>query len=180
MFSKKATVLIFFCLLVPFFLRLVSYKLEPYPAILLPSGEGKVKVPLDGPVDNYTVSELQGFSSSNGWQRLDEEEFISPVPKGYLSNILKLNQGLFSNKSEKKESGSLILRFLTRNQNRVLSKEDKEEVDSFFSTRLEKQGFELGQIKVVKFQITSYPESNRFDKRIIEEEIIKLGGKSDF
>jgi hypothetical protein len=179
MFSKKATVLIFFCLLVPFFLRLVSYKLEPYPAILFPSGEGKVKVPLDGPVENFTVLELQGYSTTDGWLKLDEEEFISPIPRGYLSNILKLNKGLFSNNPDIKKYSNPVLKFLTRNQNHAFSQEELEEVRSFFSSRLKNQGFEPDQIKVVKFQITSYPESRKVDKRIIEEEIIKIGGKAN-
>lgn len=165
-----------FCLLVPFGLRLVSSKLEPYPAILLPSGDKQVQVPLEGPIPNYIYTDLYGFVPEKGWESIDEESFISPIPRNYLSFILDRNKGLFSNESDselgKMPSSNPILRFLGRNQIKPLSSERREKVAKFFKQKLASQGFDSTRLKIVKYQVISYPQSSKVDLSVLSEDIV--------
>ncbi|WP_296702337.1 hypothetical protein [Algoriphagus sp.] len=164
------------CLLVPFGLRLVSSKLEPYPALLFPSGDKQVQVPLDSPIPNYRYSELFGFAPEQGWVSIDEEKFIAPIPRNYLSFILEKNKGLFSNYSdvekENQSSSNPIKNFLMRNQEKSFSIERREEISQFFKQKLESQGFDPNRLKIVEYQVISYPQSSKIDRSILSEEII--------
>lgn len=176
MFSKKFTLALAFCLLGPFCLRLVSSKLEPYPAILFPSGDKQVKVPLEGPVSNYTYTDLYGYIPEEGWVSIDEESFFSPIPRNYLSFILNQNKRLFSNESDseigKKLSSNPIMKFLMRNQVKDPSDERREEVAEFFKKKLVSQGLDSTKLKIVDYQVISYPQSSKVDLSVISEEIV--------
>ncbi|MEN2281722.1 hypothetical protein AAGF08_06245 [Algoriphagus sp. SE2] len=178
MFSKKFTLVLAICLLVPFGLRLISSKLEPYPALLFPSGDKQVQVPLDSPVPNYRYSDLYGFTPEKGWVNIDEESFISPIPRNYLSFILENKKGLFSENSDievkNQPSSKPIKNFLMRNQEKKLSKDERKEIAEFFKQKLISQGFDSTRLKIVEYQVVSYPQTSKVDLSILSEEIINF------
>lgn len=178
MFSKKFTLALALCLMVPFGLRLISSKLEPYPALLFPSGDKQVQVPLDNPIPNYRYSDLFGFTQEKGWVNIEEESFISPIPRNYLSFILEKNKGLFSDNTdferENKSSSNPIKSFLMRNQEKTISMDERKEIAEFFKERLTSQGFDSTRLKIVEYQVVSYPQSSKVDLSILSEEIINF------
>jgi len=165
-----------FCLLAPFCLRLVSSKLEPYPAILFPSGDKQVQVPLESPIPNYLYTVIYGFIPEKGWSSVEEESFISPIPRNYLSFILSQNKGLFSKKSdveiEKQHSLNPIMKVLMRNQVKAPTVERRKEVSEFFKKKLASQGFDSTKLKIVEYQVISYPRSSKVDLSVLSEEIV--------
>lgn len=188
MFSVRFTIVLIFVLMIPFILRTLSYRLEPYPALLFPGGEGMVSVPLDSAITNYQFTELHGYREGIGWEKIDEFELIKPVPQHYLRNILKHNIDLFEDeeaqpksKSTSKKKGiksklSPILNFLLRNQEKELSEKDRRNSTEWFAGKLRAQGFEPYRIKMVDVEILSYPNDEKFEKIITDEKIINLGG----
>lgn len=167
-------------------LRTLSYKLEPYPALLFPGGEGMVFVPLDSAIHNYMLSELHGYKTGIGWEKIDEKEFMKPIPQQYLRNIIQHNKDLFEDheaqtleKAERNKNGlkarfSWVLSYLLRNQEKELPEVERSKSIDWFSAKLEAQGFEPDKIKLVKMQILSYPNDEKFEKLISDEEIISF------
>ncbi|RAI91978.1 hypothetical protein [Algoriphagus yeomjeoni] len=185
MFSVRFTIALLLILMIPFILRTLSYRLEPYPALLFPGGEGMVSVPLDSAIINYRYSELHGYREGIGWGKIDEVEFMKPVPQHYLRNILKHNSDLFDTndslpKKKASESGmkaklSWAFDYLLRNQEKQSSEEDRRKSTDWFAGKLEAQGFEPDRIKLVNVEILSYPNDEKFEKIIGDEEIISVG-----
>lgn len=77
----------------PFVLKTFHPYLELYPAILLPSGAGRVNI------DKETISfgriSLWGKNKDNdNWKRIDIETFLAPIPPHYFSSIVRNSFGL--------------------------------------------------------------------------------------
>ncbi len=80
-------------LVVPFGLRLLSPHLEPYPAVLLPSGAGVI--PVDGDVVSFERLALVGVDAASGEEKeLAPDAFLAPAPLQYLRAITGNHFGL--------------------------------------------------------------------------------------
>lgn len=179
MFSKKFTFLLALCLCIPFLLRLISFKLEPYPALLFPSGDKQVQVPLTRPIANYSYKQLYGFIPDKGWVQIDEESFLEPIPRNYLSFILDKNKVLFETATDESimPEGSPknpVMRFLMRNQNQKNTDEITKEVQDFFQEKLLAQGLDPKFLKIVEFEVTSFPKSSQFSLDTLSQESIRF------
>lgn len=106
LFSCKFTVLLSFILFVPFILKILNSELEPYPAIILPSGAGKINI-------NSKFIEVNNLSiygyKQGKLQRLDPESFLKPIPSQYIHSIAKNEFGLY-----KKQQENLHLKILRK------------------------------------------------------------------
>lgn len=93
MFSLRFSMILMILLIIPLFLRISFGNFyEPYPAILLPSGAGKVPVQKD----NFTVKYLELYSQDkNGnWIKLNTHDLLYPIPVQYQSTIISNGFGL--------------------------------------------------------------------------------------
>ena len=87
------TLLLAFILLPPFVLKTLKPHLEPYPAIILPSGANTVDV---GVRDiSFSRTNLWGkHEKDNTWTRIDLETFWPPLPSQYFGPIVRNSLGL--------------------------------------------------------------------------------------
>jgi hypothetical protein len=80
------------CLFIPFGLSFIS-GLEPYPAVILPGGAGKIKI--DGDDLRFSKLVLYGKDQeSDQWKSLDATAFLDPIPVVYLRSIIVNEFGL--------------------------------------------------------------------------------------
>ncbi len=85
-FSKRATLGIFLALLVPELARKVSGSFEPFPAVLLPVGAGKLK--LDG--RRVTLKHnLVEARRAGEWHEVDRAELLDPLPVHYFGEMVR-------------------------------------------------------------------------------------------
>lgn len=92
LFTLAQTALIAVLLMIPFLLRLASNDLEPYPAALLPSGAGVLKI-----TNNTTMISTRTFlarSNEGKWTEVKRDMLIEPIPPQYLSYIVQNDFGV--------------------------------------------------------------------------------------
>jgi hypothetical protein len=70
-------------LLVPFAIREFAPTLEPYPAVLLPSGAGRIKTAEDQ-VDFDRTAIYGRVAGRDSWTRLMPSQFLNPVPPEFF------------------------------------------------------------------------------------------------
>lgn len=93
LFSLRFSLLLWVFLLLPLGIRSMSNgDLEPYPAILLPHGAGKVMIK-EGIVGVGLVS-LYGYDAYGKLHKIDRAKFLSPIPPQYFDEIVKKNFGI--------------------------------------------------------------------------------------
>ena len=86
--NLSLTLLLAFILLPPFALKTLKPRLEPYPAIILPSGGGKVDV---GARDvSFRRTSFWGkHEKNNTWTKIDLETFWPPLPLQHFGLIVR-------------------------------------------------------------------------------------------
>jgi hypothetical protein len=82
-------------LLVPEILRLVSGSLEPYPAVLLPAGAGKLRLP-GGRLNMKHV--LVEAERDGLWTEVDRAKLLDPLPVHYFGEVIRGNFGFHDRK----------------------------------------------------------------------------------
>lgn len=89
------TLLLTCTLIPPYILKIYHPRLEPYPAIILPSGARKVNLGRNDITFNRT-SIWAKHEKNDIWTRIDAETFLSPIPPHYLYEIARNSFGLDS------------------------------------------------------------------------------------
>lgn len=135
MFSKRATLFIALALLVPEIARKVSGSLEPYPAVLLPAGTGKLK--LDGRRVTLTHNLVEARRAGQ-WQEVDRAALLDPLPVHYFGEMVRGNFGFHDGRWHK----------LTAPPPRP-SAEALTETRRWLRARLERLGFDGRAMRVV-------------------------------
>ena len=87
------TALLSTVLVVPFALSFLVPVLEPYPAVLLPSGGGRIKTTEDQ-MDLGRTSIYGKVAGRDAWTRLSPPEFLSPIAPEFFSPLAQRNFGL--------------------------------------------------------------------------------------
>jgi hypothetical protein len=80
-------------LLAPFAIRTLAPTLEPYPAVLLPTGGGTIKI-TGGQIDLGRLAIYGKNAGSEAWTRLSPSRFLSPIPPQYFPNLAQRNFGM--------------------------------------------------------------------------------------
>jgi hypothetical protein len=80
-------------LVVPFAISFVAPVLEPYPAVLLPSGADRIKVAEDQ-MDFERTAIYGRVTGHEAWIRLSPSEFLFPVPPQYFPLLAQRYFGL--------------------------------------------------------------------------------------
>jgi hypothetical protein len=134
LFSGRATLLIALGLVVPEYLRDSQRALEPYPAVLLPKGSGKLQV------KEGKIHLRRTFASGvrhGEWEKLDVGELMFPISEHYFLRLAGRDFGLKRSKHASPEQ-------VTREQ----------QTKNFFRARLAAQGFDTHKFRVVVEALT--------------------------
>jgi hypothetical protein len=135
-FSKRATFGLALGLLIPEILRKISGALEPYPALLLPAGTGKLA--LDG--RSVTLKHnLVEARRAGEWREIDRAELLDPLPVHYFGELVRGNFGLHDGHWHK----------LTPPPPPA-SAEARARTKRWLRARLERMGFDGGALRVVE------------------------------
>ena len=114
-----ASLLLAGLLVVPWGLSLVSSQLEPYPAVIMPSGASTVSLQAD--TLNYENKTVWARRPGGVWEQLSTHEFLSPVPNQYFSSLRARSFGLKNNTSKLFELR--LLPDVTLKQNKISAQE---------------------------------------------------------
>jgi hypothetical protein len=80
-------------LVVPFAIATLAPVLEPYPALLLPSGGGTIKTTEDQ-MDFGRLVIYGRVADRDAWTRLSPPKFLSPIPAEFFSTLVQHYFGL--------------------------------------------------------------------------------------
>jgi hypothetical protein len=105
LFAAGTTAIVAGLLVVPFALRTLSSAVEPYPAVLLPAGPGKV--PVSNGTAGFSVRSLLGHRPDGSEAPLDPVTFLAPIPVQYLYALADSEFG-----QRTKRDGTITLRGL--------------------------------------------------------------------
>jgi hypothetical protein len=87
------TALLSTVLVVPFAITFLAPGLEPYPAVLLPSGSGRIQVA--GEQMDFSRTSIYGkVARGDAWTRLSPPKFLSPIPDDFFPPLAQRNFGL--------------------------------------------------------------------------------------
>ena len=114
-------------------------RLEPYPAILLPAGAGKILK--KGNSFQFARTGIYGIDLVSGeWQRLDPASFLDPIPAHFLNAIIVNEFGLNPDlEFTVRFRGNLLPSFSYDNRSR-LSEKNINDTKSWLRTRLSNHG----------------------------------------
>ena len=87
------TALLSVFLVVPFAIATLAPVLEPYPAVLLPSGALRIQTTGDQ-MDIGRTSIYGRVAGHDAWTRLSPPEFVSPIPDSFFSPLVQHYFGL--------------------------------------------------------------------------------------
>lgn len=148
MFSQRFTLLLFAFLIIPYVLT-VKYRIEPYPALILPSGAGKVAV--GGKQMKVSYTEYYALKADGTMSKVDAVRMFAPVPIHYHSYILLRNFGMIDKEvSPKFGAFSPFVKELNILKN--TSEQEKQEVKKWLGQKLIEQGFTAAVLQVVQVE----------------------------
>ena len=159
-------VAVFAGLLGPLMLREKSGALEPFPAVLQPSGASKLTTK-DTTLTFYTT-QLIALKTDGSEQRVDAAAFMGNIPRHYWQKIAGSRYGL---KLEASQGTSLGPWMLTTAADKPASSTEREEAIDWIHTRLQAQGIErVKALRTRKIKTSWDIESDTEVKREIQGE----------
>lgn len=174
MFSLRSTIIILALLIIPFSIRYkYGSNLEPFPAVIMPSGAYKISVS-----DNeFTVrfTEIQAQKEDCRWVLLDAHQILYPLPVQYHNKIFARHFGL--KEQEIELNGRLMILLKQKNilKSRKAIEEDKEEVQVWLRENIAMQGYQAEAVKIIiKEQKIRVSNGRVLDEININEQIIYL------
>ena len=138
-------------LAIPYALKLLSKRavLEPYPAIILPSGPSKIE--RKGDSISFTRISIYVLDLDTGeWKRLDPESFLGHIPIQFLNAIVKNRFGLNPDLEYSVKFRNDIFPEFTYNNRHCLSEKNIRSTKRWLRNRLRKHGCEDGMFLVKK------------------------------
>ncbi|MBC3541778.1 hypothetical protein ACFSC6_09990 [Rufibacter sediminis] len=175
MFSLRFTLSLLGILLIPYFFRAkYGIALEPYPAVMLPSGSGKVDASADIAQISYTT--VLGRNATGQWSRVDNARLLYPIPIQYLSPILSKEFGL------KEDAGTIrpgiqssLAGDLSILWAKHVTEQDRQEVKAWLRGRLGEQHFDASVLKVVKVEeVIAIPDGRKLNYKVTYENTLRL------
>lgn len=161
LFSVRFSLVLALCLLVPEVLRALSGSLEPYPAVLLPAGAGKVRLPGGRATLKHVLIEGE---RAGGWQELDRAALLAPLPVHYFGEVVRGELGFH----DRKWHGLTAPPPSTTPEQLLQTKK-------WLRQRLTEMGFEAHRLKVVQESyVLEVPSGRRSDVRRLKETLYEL------
>jgi hypothetical protein len=93
-FSPRATLWIALLLLGPEVLRQIGGSFEPFPAVLLPAGAGKLRLPGGKLTMKHTLVEAR---RDGAWSEVDRARLLAPLPVHYFGEVVRAHFGFHDN-----------------------------------------------------------------------------------
>lgn len=160
------------CLLLPPFLLKTFYpNLEPYPAVILPSGSDTINV--ENTRVNFTKTSVWAKESkAKTWSKIDSEKFLEPIPIHYLKYIALTSFGF---KSEPKKASSVWKKKYDSILSSKITSEERAETKNWLKQKLTKFGYVPDEFMVVSEEITFDINTGKIVSRTrTDEQIFKL------
>jgi hypothetical protein len=139
--SLLATILV-----VPFLIR--AGPTEPYPAVLLPSGAGRVNASGEQ-IDSDRTAIYAKSAGHDAWIRLSPEEFLHPVPVQYFRTLAQRYFGLVPVPHQILKLGFLAIDMPPR-----ISDKDAESAKQWLRKRLTATGYDDSLLRVTEEIVT--------------------------
>jgi hypothetical protein len=137
------TILLSVLLFVPFAVRFGFT--EPYPAVLLPSGAGTIKVG-----DHINRTAIYGRKiGSDAWTNLSPSQFLHPIPIEFFPNLAERSFGLSPSPYRVFKLGPIKI-----DTQRKLSQEDVESAKQWLGARLAQDGYEANALRITQEVLT--------------------------
>lgn len=172
MFSLRFTIFLLLVLFIPLSLRTLK-QIEPYPAVLLPSGVSLIKK-----VNNQVklkVKKLYAIDKTGNWKKVDLRLLLHPIPLQFSEGLASKDFG-FDTDFLKRNGGKDSLLNKTKNLNTVsANKEELKDLRKWLKTKLVEQNFATSTIKSVSYLETISIETGVvLEQEVIYERIIEL------
>lgn len=172
MFSLRFTIFLLFVLFIPFCLRAIL-GIEPYPAVLLPSGAGNIQKTGDNIVFNY--KKIFALDNKGEWTKVEPSRFLYPIPVQYLPNLTSGNFGFEVDSSKPKSKTFRLLKMFHLVNKKPKSEEDIREAKKWLKEKLISQGLNPSKIKFASYtQVISTRTGATIENKIKNEKIVSL------
>ena len=173
MFSLRFTLLLVAFLAIPYAIK-SFLSIEPFPAVILPSGPGKSLVEVSE--IELTAISYYGISIDGNWRQVDASELLHPL-HGPLQRYILSDQFIAienTNTQQTRNSTSNTLKSrLSRNDR--YSDQSKVEIRELLRSRLASQEFKTSRLKILKQKVViSIPSGDTINSTLLYENIIYL------
>ena len=148
LFSLKFTIFLSAALFLPFFIKLVNPKLELYPAIILPSGAGKIDLK-EKSIEVQNLS-IYGYNTQGKLQKIDVVNFLAPIPRQYLYGIAETEFGLSTQTVDEIKIRGLEKRIEVKR--RLISLEKQKLAKAWLSKQLGELGLSTSSI-LIRYEV---------------------------
>lgn len=173
MIGKFKNIIFFIFLLIvlgiPYALRIIDYRMEIYPSVVLPFG-----ATLARPGDEMRVKiyEIYGYSEDGKLKKLDKARFLQHIRVGYFDFLYEDRFGLKATGGHHFTTNRLGIAVSMENK---VSEEDKEDTKVWLKERLREQGFNDSVLILKKTQVV-IPKGGDYyvDKTIEHDTTIRL------
>ncbi|MEX2336426.1 MAG: hypothetical protein WD555_04055 [Fulvivirga sp.] len=154
-------------LVAPFILKLKDPRLEMYPAVIFPSGAGKVQIDQD----KHQISSMELYGYKNEPVKIDKKKFLKNIPDQYLYTIREGNFGLEEYFDEFKLYKPPI-KFTIQNN---VAPKTLAETKAWIKARLREQQLADSAFMIRQYRITYNTRTKMIvSKEKIDEKIFKL------
>ena len=144
------TALLSTVLVVPFALSFLSPVLEPYPAVLLPYGGGRIKTTEDQ-MDFPRTSIYGKVAGQAAWIRLSPPEFLSPIPPEFFPPLAQRYFGLCPVEPMVNRAR---LGLVIRIDSRKVSEEEVKNAKQWFRVKLKESGCDDNVLRITQEVLT--------------------------
>jgi len=136
-------------LVVPFAIRFLAPVMEPYPAVLLPAGAGKIKT-AENQLDFEQTAIYGKAAGRDEWTRLVPSQFLDPIPPEFFPPLAQRYFGL-----SPRESGQSWTRlgFVTTD-GRKIREDDVKNAKAWFRARLNASGCDDKLLRITEEIVT--------------------------
>ncbi len=172
MFSLKFSIFLLIVLFIPFYLRTLQ-QIEPYPAVLMPSGPSVINN-----VNNQVklkAKKLYAIDNTGKWKKINLRLLLYPIPPQYSETIASKGFGFDIDSPEGNRTKNEFFKKI-KNLNTVSpSKEELADLKKWLKTKLAEQNFTTSAIKLVTvLQSISIETGVILEQKIVYEKIITL------
>ena len=154
---------------VPYALRLIDYRLEIYPSVILPFGASKAR---PGDEMRLKIYEIYGYSDKGSLINLDKSGFLQNIRVGYFDFLYEDRFGLKKSGGHHFRTNRLGLEISMENK---VSSADKEATIAWIKDRLREQGC-MDSVLILKKKQVVIPKGRHYyvDKTLEHDTIIRL------
>lgn len=165
----RLLILLTVILVVPYALRLIDYRLEPFPSIVLPFGSNKTTL---GEEVRLPINEIYGYTRDGQLKNLDKTQFLQNIRVGYFDYFYENRFGLrnFSGHTFRTTRLGIPIKIKSK-----ISEADKQATKIWIRQRLVEQGCK-DSVLIFKRDLIVIPKNGAYyhETTIANDTIIDL------